>query len=130
MKMFALMTVLLAASPSYSQVSQVSKAETTQVCSFGVLGEDNYVAVVNGPKELEIEMHEASLSIPYSDIVEGFNSSAVLDKTVTMWAEGEETTVTVTALIASYDGASSKNLTLYIDGDLVQSNTVLFCEYR
>lgn len=126
MKMYALMAALMIAAPAFSQASS---AAPSQVCSFGILGEDNYVAVTSGPKELEIEMHETSLKIPYSDIIEGFNSSAILDKTVTMWSEGEETTVTVTALIASYDSANSKDLTLYVDGDLLHSGTVLFCEY-
>lgn len=117
MKILVLILTVLASIPAFSKT-----------CDNGRIGEDNYVAVYVEDGEVTISLHETSIVAPASEVVTHGNTMAILDKALTLWAEGDESPTQVSALIVFDKGLNQMTMTLILNGLVQESAIVLSCQ--
>ena len=120
--------LLLALSLISFQAPALAKSPAPLRCSFGELGQDNNIRVSMGRSGIEFTMHETSVTAKTNEYVRRGNSIAVLNKTLQVFAEGEEFQSQIDALLVYDRKAMTMNVTLLMNGQTAIDSKTLNCK--
>lgn len=121
MKLALLLSILLSASVSFARIGNLS-------CSSGEFGEDNYFSITIDQDTISFDPYETHYTLPRSEAVQDGDTIAIVNKTVTGSAEGDDFTAQVSALMV-YDAEKNRlNLTLIMDGSLQTPSHYFKCK--
>lgn len=98
------------------------------ICTAGQRGMDDRIELRITNTTIDLNRHESYLTASTSTALKNGNSIALLDQKVSISAEGQDSTATVSALMVFDPKNETMNVTLVVDGKTQLAAVELHCQ--